>query len=118
MSPLRRLVPAVLATALLATALVAPAAPARAGEPAARPLAGLTFDRYYDNAALEQALRAIAAAYPTFARLESMGTSREGRPLWVLTLADPAEANLDRLFGELQRTVRLVLADRMREAAV
>ena len=90
MSPLRRLVPAVLATALLATALVAPAAPARAGEPAARPLAGLTFDRYYDNAALEQALRAIAAAYPTFARLESMGTSREGRPLWVLTLADPA----------------------------
>ncbi|MCC7136911.1 MAG: peptidase M14 [Planctomycetes bacterium] len=90
MSPLRRLVPALLATALLATALVAPAAPARAGEPAARPLAGLTFDRYYDNAALEQALRAIAAAYPTFARLESMGTSREGRPLWVLTLADPA----------------------------
>ncbi len=36
----------------------------------------------------------------------------------LLTLADPAEANLDRLFGELQRTVRLVLADRMREAAV
>lgn len=33
----------------------------------------------------------------------------------LLTLADPDAADLDRLFGELQRTVVLVVADRVRE---
>ncbi len=33
----------------------------------------------------------------------------------VLRLADPVETDLDRLFGDMQRTVILVLADRLRE---
>ncbi len=33
----------------------------------------------------------------------------------LLRLTDPAEADLDRLFAELQRTVILVVADRLRE---
>ena len=58
--------------------------------PRPRPLLPLTFDRYYDGAALKEALERIHAAYPTMTRLESMGTSREGRPLWVLEVFDPA----------------------------
>lgn len=83
MSPSRR---TLAAAAALSLAFLA--RPVVADPP--RPLAWVTFDRYYDNAALEKALRAVVEAYPTFARLASMGTSREGRPLWVLTLADPA----------------------------
>lgn len=86
MSPLRtRLRRAAVAAALLAV----PAAAARAEDPT-RPLVGLTFDRYYDGAALERALKTVQAAYPLFTRLESMGTSREGRPLWVITVFDPS----------------------------
>jgi hypothetical protein len=56
---------------------------------------GLPFDRYYDGAALEAALRRIAATWPELTHLESMGTSREGRPLWVMTVADPAGGPID-----------------------
>jgi murein tripeptide amidase MpaA len=54
-----------------------------------RPLLGLTFDRYYDAAAMKAALERIHGAFPQWTRLESMGTSREGRPLWVLSVFDP-----------------------------
>ena len=50
---------------------------------------GLTFDHYYDNAGLKDALDRLHAAFPTFTRVEEMGKSREGRPLWVLTVFDP-----------------------------
>jgi murein tripeptide amidase MpaA len=78
--------------ALRAAALAALAAPlgsARAEEPS-RPLAGITFDRYYDSAALEAALKSIHATFPMWTRLDSMGTSREGRPLWVISVFDPS----------------------------
>jgi hypothetical protein len=55
----------------------------------------LTFDRYYDVAQLEAALRALHAAYPNDTRLVSMGTSREGRPLWLLTIFDGAAGDPD-----------------------
>ena len=51
---------------------------------------GLTFDHYYDNAALKEALERLHAAFPTYTRIEEMGKSREGRPLFVLTVFDPA----------------------------
>lgn len=60
------------------------------GEDGARPLVGLTFDRYYDNDAIERALRRMHAAYPLHTRLESMGASREGRPLHVISVFDPS----------------------------
>jgi hypothetical protein len=69
----------------LACAALAPAA-ARAEDP----LASLRFDRYHDAAELERVLRAIAAAYPGWTRLEEMGRSREDRPLWVLSVHDPS----------------------------
>lgn len=50
---------------------------------------GLTFDHYYDNAGLKDAIDKLHAAFPTFTRVEEMGKSREGRPLWMLTVSDP-----------------------------
>ncbi len=72
--------------AVLAATLSPAVRPAAAEDPS-RPLVGITFDRYYDGAALESALKTIHASFPLFTRLESMGTSREGRPLWVMIVA-------------------------------
>ncbi len=75
-----------------------PGAPAP-GAPAAGPASamavpavrgGLSFDHYYDNAGLRAALEKLHAAFPTFTRIEEMGRSREGRPLLMLTVFDPA----------------------------
>jgi hypothetical protein len=59
------------------------------------PLAWLTFDRYYDPEAIGAALARIHAAYPDRTRLESMGKSREGRDLWVMSVFDPAAGDPD-----------------------
>lgn len=72
-----------------------PATPSPAAPKAEPRRLGLPFDRYYDGAALEAALRRIAATWPELTHLESMGTSREGRPLWVMTVADPAGGPID-----------------------
>jgi hypothetical protein len=57
------------------------------------PLAALSSGfrgRFLDHAALTAQLRAWASAFPTFVRLESIGTSPEGRELWMLTIgAEP-----------------------------
>lgn len=45
------------------------------------------FDRYLDHVALSLRLRALAADYPRLARLEALGASHEGRPIWLMTLA-------------------------------
>ena len=77
-----------LAAAALAAACGAVASPAGADDPE-RPLLGLTFDHYYDAAALADALATIHQAFPGWTRLEEMGKSREGRPLWVMSVFDP-----------------------------
>jgi hypothetical protein len=59
------------------------------------PLAWLTFDRYYDVPQVEAALRRIHEAYPDRTRLASMGKSREGRDLWVLTVFDATSGDPD-----------------------
>jgi hypothetical protein len=69
-------------------------APVRADGPDA--VRGLTFEHYYDGAALADALRAIHAAEPAWTRLEEMGRSREGRPLWAMTVFDPSGPPLER----------------------
>ncbi|MHC5010323.1 MAG: M14 family metallopeptidase [Planctomycetota bacterium] len=66
---------------------------ARADE--APSLDGITFDRYYDVEQLAAAMQEIRDAYPDRTRLESMGRSREGRELWVMTVFDPAAGNPD-----------------------
>ncbi len=48
------------------------------------------FERYYDVEALYAAMKVLHAAYPKASTLESMGKSREGRELLVMTIFDPA----------------------------
>jgi hypothetical protein len=43
----------------------------------------------YDHAELGAALRALVAAYPEFLSLSSLGHSRGGRDLWLVTVAGP-----------------------------
>ena len=43
-------------------------------------------ERYLDHGEVTAQLRAWADAYPDLARLESLGHTREGRELWLLTL--------------------------------
>ena len=73
-----------------AFAMSAPGPAASDDADPARPLLGLTFDHYYDAAALKAAVEKIHAAFPGWTRLESMGRSREGRSLWVISVFDPA----------------------------
>lgn len=56
----------------------------------------LDFQHFYTQRDLEVALGALAGAYPEFLRLETMGKSRGGHQLWVMTVArlegqDPSE---------------------------
>jgi hypothetical protein len=72
-------------------------------EPADRRV-DIDFQRYYPGAELQSALQALAGAYPELLRLESMGRSRGGRELWVVTLAardgaDPASKGAVLLVG-------------------
>lgn len=50
----------------------------------------LQFDHPYGFDEINQALEAIAARAPHLTKLESIGTSAQGKPLRVLTLSDPA----------------------------
>ncbi|HEX6200179.1 MAG TPA: M14 family metallopeptidase, partial [Thermoanaerobaculia bacterium] len=79
-----------LAAALAVTALAA--GPALAAEPltprgeAPNP----AFNRLYDYEEMTGLLRAYARAYPEWVTVESIGKSREGRDIWVLTVNNPA----------------------------
>ncbi|NLN82828.1 MAG: zinc carboxypeptidase [Firmicutes bacterium] len=46
------------------------------------------YDHYYDFAQLTDSLKKLAANYPDFAKLSSIGISPEGREIWLLTLTD------------------------------
>ena len=54
------------------------------------------FERYYDVEALYAAMNVLHKAYPKRSRLESMGKSREGRDLLVMTLFDPSTGDPDK----------------------
>ena len=49
---------------------------------------GYRGERYLDFPEVEAWCRAAADALPGWVRLEQVGTSRQGRPLWLLTLGD------------------------------
>jgi murein tripeptide amidase MpaA len=55
----------------------------------------IDFTRYYRNDELEVALKGFAAEYPTLARLDTIGTSWEGRPIWCMTLTQQASGPAD-----------------------
>lgn len=61
----------------------------RAQDESERPPRLLRFDHYYQLKELEAALLRLQQAYPTLARLSSMGRSLEGRELTVLTIRNP-----------------------------
>lgn len=82
--PLRSL----LAAAVAALLLLSAPRPVGAGDE--RSPIPISFEKYHDAAELADALKAIHAAFPDWTRLEEMGKSREGRPLWVMTVFDPA----------------------------
>ena len=67
--------------------LLVPGLPAR-GDDAERSLAFLTFDGYLDAQEIGDALARIHRAWPERTRLASMGKSRQGRDLWVMTVFD------------------------------
>lgn len=65
------------------------------GAPSA-PRVQITWDRYYDHAAIGDIARQLQRAHPDRCRVSSIGTSIEGRELWLLTVTDfttgPAES--------------------------
>ncbi|MBM4106769.1 MAG: peptidase M14 [Phycisphaerae bacterium] len=50
----------------------------------------VAWNRYYELDEVEDMLRRLAAEHADVARLESIGTSVEGRPIWVFTINDPS----------------------------
>lgn len=68
--------------------LTPPARAATAGGAGAVP--PLTFDHYYDQEAVTEALQALAKAHPGLCGLTSLGRSVEGRDIWLLTITNRA----------------------------
>ncbi|MFN0058821.1 MAG: M14 family metallopeptidase [Planctomycetota bacterium] len=54
------------------------------------PRVRIAWNRYYDYSDIESHMRSLALAFPSLARLESIGKSEEGRDLWLLTIAGNA----------------------------
>ncbi|HEY1738360.1 MAG TPA: M14 family metallopeptidase, partial [Acidimicrobiia bacterium] len=53
-------------------------------------MALLTFDHLYTYGELTSALHALADAHPTLMTVESVGTSHEGRDIWLATITNHA----------------------------
>ncbi|MCJ7587718.1 MAG: M14 family metallopeptidase, partial [Candidatus Aminicenantes bacterium] len=49
----------------------------------------LSFDHFYDQAELTQALKSLEKAYPRLVTLQSIGKSVQGRDLWAVILNNP-----------------------------
>lgn len=48
------------------------------------------WDRYFDQDQVTAALHTLHAAYPTLTELRSLGTSEEGRDIWLLVISNQA----------------------------
>lgn len=82
----RALAPAALSIFLLST----PVSAAGPLEPKAAPPA-VDWNRLHTYEEIVEILRGYAAAYPRWARLESLGKSIQGRDLWMITLTNPEQ---------------------------
>lgn len=60
------------------------------------PKVTVSWDRYYDHAAIGEIGRRLQAAHPNTCRLSSIGKSHEGRDLWVITVTDFTKGQADR----------------------
>lgn len=58
-----------------------------AGTPV-NPKVQVSWNRYYTNDGLYEISRKLAEAYPNLVKLESIGTSFEGRDIWLLTVTN------------------------------
>jgi hypothetical protein len=54
------------------------------------PRVNLRWDRYYDYAALTDAVRQLERAYPRMLTVRSLGKSVEGRDIWIVIVNNPA----------------------------
>jgi len=80
--------------------------PAIAQQPPSGALAGLgappaprvpiSWDRYYDHETLGEIGRQLEQAWPDYCRLTSIGTSVEGREIWLITVTDFRTGDPDR----------------------
>ena len=59
------------------------------------PKVPVSWDRYYDHAAIADIGRRLEKAYPNRCRFGSIGTSHEGRELWLLTVTNFEVGNAD-----------------------
>ncbi|MEM7735850.1 MAG: M14 family metallopeptidase, partial [Deinococcota bacterium] len=55
----------------------------------------VAYDRYYRYDELTEVLNAFAREHPELVKLESIGTSYEGREVWLITLSNNEIASLD-----------------------
>lgn len=90
---MRRWIPAAAAALLLLPSTAHSAEPLKPTGKAPEP----SFNRVHTYEELVDLMRGYQAAYPRWVRLESIGKSREGRDLWMLTVHNPATgAELDK----------------------
>lgn len=59
-------------------------------QPDRDPRVNLRFDRYYDYAAITDAIQRLQRAYPNFLTIENLGQSGEGRDIPVVIINNPA----------------------------
>ena len=60
------------------------------------PKVHVTWDRYYDHAAIGEIGRRLQAAHPSRCRLGSIGRSTQGRDLWLITVSNFEVGDADR----------------------
>ncbi|HSJ23326.1 MAG TPA: M14 family metallopeptidase [Longimicrobiales bacterium] len=58
-------------------------------QPDRDPRVNLRFDRYYDYAAMTDALQQLQRAYPRLLTLQSIGKSVEGKDIWLVIINNP-----------------------------
>lgn len=59
----------------------------------------LSFDHWYDNAAIGRALRDLQSTYPNLITVQSIGKSVQGRDIWAAILNNPKTGPADRKPG-------------------
>jgi hypothetical protein len=106
--PLSFALAAAIALALLTLAIAtAPAAaqPARGSDPPHR--LPLTWDRWLDHDEIGERMKLMTETWPELLDLQSIGSSFEGREMWLMTLHNPATgAEDDRLTPATQELVK------------
>ena len=80
---MRRTLASILLLGILAAAGFASAGPAGQGADA------LSYERYYDHAALTRALKTLSGAHPDLMTVQSIGKSVQGRDIWGVILNNP-----------------------------